>query len=156
MRWKGLVLATLGAMLAATVAGAADQLPAFKLMGADGKELTQEQVQGSDKKTVFVMVQTACSQCSKELEEMDVLWDDLKAKANVYVVMLDMNSAPGMERYKNKGHKAPVLLDDKFKFPASVGIEVTPATMIVGPDLKIVYKKTGYRPGDLEALMEML
>lgn len=157
MRWKGLMLAAIGAMLsAATLAGATDVLPAFSLKADDGKVITQEYVQAKEKKTVFVMVQTACSQCSKELEEMDALWTDLSAKADFYVVLLDMNSGPGLERYKGKGHKAPVLLDDQFRFPSLVGIGVTPATMVVGPDLQILHKKTGYRPGDLEVLMDLL
>ncbi len=155
MRWKGLMLAAVGAMLAATTAWA-EVLPAFKLQGADGKEMTQETLQAKEKKTVFIMVQSACSQCAGELGEMDALWTDLSAKADVYVLLLDMNSGPGVERYKTKGHKAPLLLDDKFRFPTLVGIEVTPATMIVGSDLKILYKKTGYRPGDLEVLMDLL
>lgn len=129
-------------------------LAAFKLKNAEGKEVTQEAFKG--KKTLFVVVQTACSQCRTELDDISKNLDKVKAKAEVVVILVDANSEIGLKRYQEMGYAMPLLLDPMFNVPASVDINVTPGTFATDKDLKVYLTKTGYRPGTLDQLIDKL
>lgn len=144
-----------GALLFAGAAGAADKkmVGKFSFDTTDGKKVTQEAIK--DKTAVFLVAQTACSQCKAELMEFDKRLDELKGKADVYVVLVDIESGPAVERYKAKGYKPVALLDPDFNVGLLFGFNVTPSTAVVKKG-EIVYTTTGYRAGQFEEILSLL
>lgn len=152
---RAIVGLAVAAFFLAVGGGAAAQetkLGAFKLKTADGQEFTQENLK--DKKTLFVVAQTACTQCRAEMKDISARYEDFSAKGQVFVVLVDANPERGLKFYKEQGYKMPLLLDPDFRVPKMAGVEVTPGVFIVGPDLAVTYTKTGYRAGDLERFLD--
>jgi len=143
-----LLLSLSGAQAAGTKVGS------FKLKDGEGKEVTHEALK--EKRTLFIVAQTACSQCRTEIKEIQERLDEVTAKAQVWVILVDANAEAGLERYGKLKLTLPVLLDPDFRLPASVGIEASPATFIVDGELNVVFTKTGYGPGSFEMIMEKL
>lgn len=147
-------LAVLVLSAGVALAGEAVAVKAFKVKDAKGAEFTNKNIEG--KTAVFVVVQTACSQCRGELLALSAKYDELKAKADIYTVLVDVNSERALSVYAADKHKMPALLDPGFTIPDMAGLGVTPSTIVVKGG-KITYTKTGYRgEPDLKKLIEAL
>lgn len=120
----------------------------------EGKDFSFKDVVG--KKVMFVIVQTACSQCRIELQDLSASLDKVKAKADVYAVLVDVASDRAVKAYKDAGYKLPLILDPGFALGAKGSVDATPATIVVGKDGKVAMSKTGYRPGQLEQILDKL
>lgn len=150
---KKVLAVALVALCAAGVASAA-MIGNFKLKGSDGKDVTQEALKG--KPTMLVISNTACGQCRAEMIDLEKSLDAIKAKGNLYVVMVDANADRALDAYNKLGYKAPILLDPDFIIPGSIDISATPATVILDKDLNVIFSKTGYRPGTMKEMLDKM
>lgn len=152
-KFKKVLAVALVALCAASVASAA-MVGNFKVKSSEGKDVTQDMLKG--KPTMLVISNTACGQCRVEMGELDKSLDAIKAKGNVWVVMVDANAERAVELYGKLGFKAPLLLDPDFTIANSLDLSATPSTVILDKDLNVVFSKTGYRPGNMKELIEKM
>lgn len=133
----------------------ADPLGSFSgVTDADGKPFTEEALKG--KTTMLVVVQTACGQCRAEIEDVKANFELIQEKAELVVVIVDVNSERGIEAFKGRGTPGRLVADPNFSLAAALGAEASPATAVVDGELKIVAFKTGYQTGDVERLLNKL
>lgn len=144
--------------LAASSGFAADaKLGAFKVKTGEGKEFKVDFKEAMLKgDALFIIMQTACNQCRTELDEVAANADAIGKKAEVFVVLVDMNEERGIKYLQEKGYKFPILLDPTFTIGGQVGLDATPSTLAVKKDGTVKFKKTGYKPGDVEKLIDQL
>ncbi|MDF1554082.1 MAG: TlpA disulfide reductase family protein [Deferrisomatales bacterium] len=145
----GFALAAIMFVLAGT--GFAEALPAFKLKSADGSMVSNETLK--DKSAVLVFAQTACSQCRTEMKAIDKNLEAIQEKARVYVVLVDTNEERGAMLYEQMGFKAPVIFDSSYSLPSALGINATPATVVVDKTGTITMKQVGYSPAVISDIM---
>lgn len=55
----------------------------------------------------------------------------------------------GVDRfYRENGWELPTLFDTEGVSTSTYGIVMTPTTMVIGPDGRILWRHVGYRAGD--------
>ncbi len=100
---------------------------------------------------------TWCGPCVKSLPEMI---DELSFFDPKKVRFIGMNQAEGKEQVarflETRGWQFEVALDASQRVGQQFGVEGIPHTVIVGPDGKVAYVKTGYEPGGAKKVAEVL
>jgi peroxiredoxin len=124
----------------------------FSLKDGEGNVFNQDNLKG--KKTMLVIAQMACRQCRAEMDDMNVFADQLTD--NAYVLLVDMNTEVAQRIWKDAGYKMNLVIDPDFTLPELLGVRSTPATVVLDKDLKVIFSKSGYRPGQFEDIMEEL
>lgn len=130
-------------------------LKPFDLKQVDGPNVTLASLAG--KNTVLIFMQSSCTQCRDEMKTVNAMYDKIKDKVNVVAIGVDIEPAR-LTQYKS-AYKIvfPILLDPDFTVPTSVGVRVTPATIVVDKDGKIAQKITGgIGQGEIEELFGKL
>jgi peroxiredoxin len=107
------------------------------------------------KKSVFVMVNTVCGMCQREMGDIARSKDMFK-EVDLYIVVVDQDSERATSKYKEFLDVATLLHDPDFKLGDNVGIFSTPSTLVLGTDGKIIYKESGYKPDVLKKMKEIL
>ncbi len=130
-------------------------LKPFDLKQVDGPNVTLASLAG--KKTALVFMQSSCTQCRDEMKAINAMYDNIKDKVNVAAIGVDIEPAR-LTQYKSAYKiQFPILLDPDFTVPTSIGVRVTPATIILDKDGKIARKILGgIGQGDLEELFSKL
>jgi peroxiredoxin len=109
------------------------------------------------KKTVLIFMQSSCTQCRDEMKAVAEMYDKIKDKVNVVAIGVDIEPAR-LTQYKSAYKiQFPILIDPDFSVPASVGVRVTPATIVLEKDGKIAQKIVGgIGRGEIEELFSKL
>ncbi len=128
-----------------------DKLKPVTIQTMDGEEFSTANL---EEKTLFVLVNSICGLCAKEMTDLARNADQLK-KVNVYLVSVDQNKERAMRVYQKYTKLFGILYDPEYKLGNAAGLYATPSTLILDEDGKIVFKKTGYR-GDIDAILKAL
>lgn len=98
---------------------------------------------------------TWCGPCIKSLPDMI---DQMSGFDAAKVRFIGVNQAEPKDQVKTfletRGWKFEVALDASQRVGQSFGVEGIPHTVIVGPDGKVAYVKTGYEPDGAEKIAE--
>lgn len=100
---------------------------------------------------------TWCGPCIKSLPEMI---DEMSALDAGKVRFIGVNQAEAKEQVKTfletRGWKFEVAFDANQRVGQSFGVEGIPHTVVIGPDGKVAYVKTGYEPDGAKKVAEMV
>ncbi len=114
-------------------------------------------VQEKGKVIVLDFWATWCGPCIKSLPDMI---DQMSAFDAKKVRFIGVNQAEAKEAVKTfletRGWKFEVALDANQRIGQSFGVEGIPHTVIIGPDGKVAYVKTGYEPDGAKKIAEMV
>jgi peroxiredoxin len=101
----------------------------------------------------LVLISPTCSLCRKEISELQEAAGD-KADKVIVVIAAAKNHA---DRFM-KGYEAPfkVILDPDYEIMAAANFRVTPSTIILSKDGKVVKKFSQYRTGQATEVMNLL
>jgi peroxiredoxin len=102
---------------------------------------------------------TWCSNCIYELDEISDLYSDWKAETNVKIVAISVDDYRTISRVRPflKSHQWPykILLDTNQKLKRLLNISNIPEVIILKKG-KIVYRHSGYTPGNEDVIYEEL
>lgn len=125
----------------------------FKLPLLAGGDFDLAQEKG--KVIVLDFWATWCGPCIKSLPDMIDQMSSFDAKK---VRFIGVNQAEAKEQVKTfletRGWKMEVALDSNQRVGQSFGVEGIPHTVIIGPDGKVAYVKTGYEPDGAKKIAE--
>jgi len=128
---------------------------AFKLPLMAGGDFDLAQEKG--KVIVLDFWATWCGPCIKSLPDMI---DQMSAFDPKKVRFIGVNQAEPKEQVKTfletRGWKFEVALDANQRIGQSFGVEGIPHTVIIGPDGKVAYVKTGYEPDGAKKIAEQV
>ncbi|OYW77942.1 MAG: hypothetical protein B7Z37_01870 [Verrucomicrobia bacterium 12-59-8] len=98
---------------------------------------------------------TWCGPCIKSLPQM---LDEMSAFDPQQVRFIGINQAEDKETVKTfletRGWKFEVALDASQRVGQNLGVEGIPHTVVIGPDGKVAYVKTGYEPDGAKQVAE--
>ncbi len=129
-----------------------DQIQPVKIKTMDGEAFDTANLGG---KTMFVFVNSMCSLCAKEMNDLARNADKFE-KIKVYLVSVDQNTERAMRVYEKYTKLFGLLHDPEYVFGAAAGLYSTPSTLILDKDGKILFKKAGYRPGAIDGILKAL
>lgn len=125
----------------------------FKLPLLAGGDFDLAQEKG--KVIVLDFWATWCGPCIKSLPDMI---DQMSAFDAKKVRFIGINQAEAKEQVKTfletRGWKFEVALDTNQRVGQSFGVEGIPHTIVIGPDGKVAYVKTGYEPDGAKKIAE--
>ncbi|MFN0079527.1 MAG: TlpA family protein disulfide reductase [Prosthecobacter sp.] len=125
----------------------------FKLPLLAGGDFDLAQEKG--KVIVLDFWATWCGPCIKSLPDMI---DQMSAFDPKKVRFIGVNQAEAKEAVKTfletRGWKFEVALDSNQRIGQSFGVEGIPHTVVIGPDGKVAYVKTGYEPDGAKKIAE--
>jgi thiol-disulfide isomerase/thioredoxin len=121
------------------------------LLGGGDFDLAQEK----GKVIVLDFWATWCGPCVKSMPGMI---DEMAAFDSKQVRFIGVNQAEARDTVKSfldtRGWKLEVALDANQRVGQSFGVEGIPHTVIIGPDGKVAYVKTGFEPDGAKKIAE--
>lgn len=96
------------------------------------------------KKSIFVLVSSVCSACRTEVDDLKANAEKLKEKADIFVVIIDMDPSAALARMGEIPF--PTLADPDYKIGSAGNLMASPSTLIV-ENGKIMLAKSGYQSG---------
>ncbi|MBT5150867.1 MAG: TlpA family protein disulfide reductase [Flavobacteriales bacterium] len=143
-----------------TVGLQAQQLPSTTLKTLDGKLVDIKDQISTEGPTVIGFWATWCKPCIKELTAFADYAIDLEEEygAKVLAVSIDdtRNSSRVAPMVQGQGWEYTVLLDENQDLKRNLGIVNVPFTLVLNADGEVVWKHSGYSPGDEENLAEVV
>ena len=153
-------LLTAFALLFAGLSIQAQVLPSTTLKTLEGKQIDIKDAISTEGPTVISFWATWCKPCIKELTAFTDYALDLEDEfgAKVLAVSIDdtRNSARVAPLVQGQGWDYTVLLDENQDLKRNLGIVNVPFTLVLNSAGEIVWKHSGYSPGDEETLAEVV
>ncbi len=123
-----------------------EKLPEFSMTGVNGETVSKESFTGH--RSLVLFFSTTCPHCVRMMEELKE-WDETKgADEPKLVVFSDGDS----EEHVRLGLKAPIVLDEGYKFSGEIGMFGTPSAILVNERAEIV-TETGIGAPNIWALI---
>lgn len=146
--------------LFATSTLVAQEIPSTNLKTLDGQSINIQDAISDEGPTVISFWATWCKPCIKELTAfMDYAIDlEEEVGAKVLAVSIDdsRNSARIAPMVQGQGWEYTVLLDENQDLKRNLGIVNVPFTLVLNKEGEVVWKHSGYSPGDEEELAEVV
>ncbi|MBU1357011.1 MAG: TlpA family protein disulfide reductase [Candidatus Edwardsbacteria bacterium] len=130
----------------------------FKLKDLNGlkTELTQALKKGP---AVISFWATWCHPCQDELRQIQKMHEEF-ADSGLSFFAISIDGTKDRNRVKalirGKNFTLPVLLDPEQEAMRSFGLTEVPGLFIVSPQGKLIYRHTGYKPGDEKNIREKI
>lgn len=138
----------------------AQSLPSTTLRTIDGQSINITDALSKEGPTVISFWATWCKPCIKELTAFMDYAIDLEEElgAKVLAVSIDdsRNSARVAPMVQGQGWEYTVLLDENQDLKRNLGIVNVPFTLVLNKKGEVVWKHSGYSPGDEENLAEVV
>ena len=126
----------------------------------EGKQINIRDAISSDSPTVICFWATWCKPCVKELTAFIDYAIDLEEELGVKVLAVSIddsrNSARVAPLVQGQGWEYTILLDENQDLKRNLGIVNVPFTLVLNSKGEIVWKHSGYSPGDEETLAEVV
>jgi peroxiredoxin len=132
-----------------------DPVPQFSLTTADGNEFS---FPGGDYVTLINFFATWCGPCQIELPHIERIWAAHKHDEHFRMLVIGREeTAVSVREYRVKnGFSFPIAADPDRTVYSLFAKESIPRTLVVSPDGRIAYSKTGFSEGDLDELNDVL
>lgn len=153
-----LLLLPLIALAGRTAITAIDEKPPapdFKLKDMDGNEVSLRSLRG--KPVIINFWATWCPPCRKEIPAMNRAWHKIKDKG-VAMVAIDIGEDEGtvFAFQANYAMDFTILLDESGEEIRKWPVRGVPTTFILDPEGRVVYRATGAREWDDDALLQKI
>jgi len=121
------------------------------LLGGGDFDLSKEK----GKVIVLDFWATWCGPCIKSLPEMIATMSELDPQKVRFIGVNQAESAEQVKKFiETRGWRLTVALDAQQRVGQQFGVEGIPHTVVIGPDGKIAWVKTGYEPEGAQQLKE--
>ena len=128
------------------------KMPNVNLKTLDGKTINIQEFANNGKITVISFWATWCSPCKKELDAISELYGEWVEAYGVELVAVTIDNARQLAKVKpmvaQKGWEFTVLSDSKQELQRALNFQTIPQTFLLDKEGNIVYKHSGYSPGD--------
>jgi cytochrome c biogenesis protein CcmG, thiol:disulfide interchange protein DsbE len=130
----------------------------FKLRNLEGKTVELAEI-CKDGPVLIAFWATFCEPCKKEIPHLlEMRKNFVEEKLQVLLISVDTpRSQRGVKPFvRGKKWDCPVLLDTSGKVMKKLKGKNPPYTLLVNESAEVIYRHSGYRPGDEKALEKEL
>jgi peroxiredoxin len=139
---------------------AQEGVPSVKVQTLDGKSVNIQDYKNEGKPIIINFWATWCGPCKAELTTIHDIYGDWIEETGVQLIAVSIDDARTMSRVKpyvdTQGWEYEILLDPNGDLKRAMNVGNPPFTFLIDGTGKIVYKHTGYAPGDEEELYSKL
>ncbi len=132
--------------------GPTSKLPSVEVKTLDGKSINIQDFAKNGKITIISFWATWCSPCKKELDAISELYSEWQEAYDVELVAITIDNARQLAKVKpmvaQKRWEFTVLSDSKQDLQRALNFQTIPQTFLLDKEGNIVYKHSGYSPGD--------
>lgn len=142
----------------AFIAEAQKTIPEKEIKKLDGTVVSTQSLIDGEYPVVISFWATWCKPCLIEMDAISDVYNDWQDEINFKYIAISTDDARSSSRVKSltagKGWEFDFYLDDNQELKRALNINNIPYTIIIDKDGKIVYKHSGYNPGDEYELYE--
>jgi thiol-disulfide isomerase/thioredoxin len=135
-------------------------LPAIFLNSTDGSEMKVSDLKDAEKPIVISFWATYCAPCLEEFEAVTDLYNDWRKEVDFMFVAINIDDARSTGKVKSlvAGKDWPfiVLLDYNQEVKRAMNVTDIPFCMVFDRKGKMLYKHTGYVPGNEAIIFDEL
>lgn len=128
------------------------KLPDVAVKTLDGQSVNIKNYESNGKITVMSFWATWCSPCKRELDAIAEVYEDWQEDYDMELVAVTIDNARALPKVlpmvETKGWEYDVLSDAKEDLKRALNIQTVPFTLLLDQNGEIVYKHSGYSPGD--------
>lgn len=143
---------TLLALLFTTSVFAQQGLPDVSVKTLKGETVKVKDFATNGKVTVLSFWATWCSPCKKELDAIAEVYEEWQEDYNMELIAITVDDARALPKVRpmveSKGWEYMVLSDVNEDLKRALNFQTVPMTFVLDKEGKIVYKHSGYSPGD--------
>ena len=129
-----------------------DGVDGINVKSLDGQNVSFSSELEDGKVTVVSFWATWCAPCKKELDAIAEIYNDWQTTYDMELIAVSVDDARAAAKVKpmvaEKGWPYRVFIDSNQAFMRSLQFQSVPYTILIDKEGKIVYKHTGYLPGD--------
>ncbi|MFY0630252.1 MAG: TlpA family protein disulfide reductase [Flavobacteriaceae bacterium] len=134
-------------------------IPNVNVTTSKGKTVNIQNEISKDKITVISFWATWCVPCINELDAISDVYDDWKDEVNMELIAVSVDDSRTQKRIKpminGKGWEYKILLDKNQELKRALNIAAVPHTIVLKGG-EIIYRHSGYTPGDEDDLFDFL
>jgi len=127
-------------------------VPSVNIKTLDGETVDIKSFADNGKITVLSFWATWCSPCKRELDAIAEFYPDWQEEYDVELLAITIDNARALAKVKpmveSKRWEYTVLSDVKQELQRALNFQSVPMTFLINQAGEIVYKHTGYTPGD--------
>jgi thiol-disulfide isomerase/thioredoxin len=139
---------------------AQEAVPSVKVQTLDGKSVDIKELLTAGKPVIINFWATWCGPCKSELTAINEVYADWVEETGVTLIAVSIDDSRTMSRVKpyvdTQAWEYEVVLDPNGDLKRAMNVGNPPFTYLVDGNGNIVYKHTGYAPGDEEELHKKL
>lgn len=129
-----------------------NSLPSVTIKTLKGETVDVDDYGKNGKITVISFWATWCSPCKRELDAIAEIYEEWQDDYNMELLAVTIDDARALPKVnsivKTKGWDYEVLSDVKQELQRALNFQTVPMTFLVDQKGNIVYKHSGYNPGD--------
>ena len=152
------IFAAIVAIILMSCAAVQAQIPSVQLKTLSGQTVDASTLSNGGKPFIVSFFATWCMPCVKEMTAVSRVYDTWKSESGIkyFAISTDQPQTAGKVQpwIESKGFKFDVLLDSEAELARHYGVQSIPYILVFDGDGNLVYKHTGYRDGDENALYE--
>lgn len=138
----------------------AQEIPNLTLKNIEGEYIVlKDLVKDDSSLKVFSFWATWCVPCINELDSINEVYGTWQEETNVEIIAVSIDDSRTSKRIRplvnGKGWKYQILLDSNQDFKRALNISTVPYLIVV-KNGEIVFRHSGYNPGDEEQLLEVI
>ena len=145
-------------LIIAQITFAQRSLPKVDLKTINNTATSSAAFDNDGKPIVISFWATWCKPCVKELNTIAEEYEDWVDETGVKIVAVSIDDARNMHKVKpyadSKGWEYEIYIDKNSDLKRAMGVGNPPMTFLLDGDGNIVYKHSGYSPGDEDELYE--
>ena len=135
-------------------------MPDVTIKTLEGKPISIKEYANNGKITVISFWATWCSPCKRELDAIADYYEDWQSEYDMELVAVTIDNVRALSKVKpmveSKGWEYIILSDTKSALPQALNFNDIPHTFLLDKAGNIVYRHSGYTPGDEDELEEKI
>ena len=128
------------------------QIPNIKVKNIQGVYINTNEIKNDGKPFIINFWATWCKPCVQELEAINEVYEKWQKETSVKIYAVSIDDSRSSKRVapfiKGKSWTYDILLDENSDFRRALGVDNPPFTFLYNGKGELVFKHTGYAPGD--------
>jgi cytochrome c biogenesis protein CcmG, thiol:disulfide interchange protein DsbE len=135
-------------------------LPAIELKKLSGASFNTSELTNGGKPILVLVWEISCRPCIQEFDNISKLYSEWQEKTGVKVIAISVDDNRNYNKVsqlvRSKGWPFEFYQDKNQDIRRAMGIQLCPYAFIVNSKREVIWRKSGYSPGDETIIYEQI